>query len=260
MSMIRSIAGMLAALPLIAAAQNADPAQALVAAAEAGFWNAYNACDYAELNKRIANDVEFYTDVGGTTLGRTALVGRIRTNICGDAQVKTRRDTKPEEIRTDLLTQNGQVIGALVSGTHYFYIKRGAAAEVPEGRTRYTNLWLLNKGKWELKRAFSVDHQPFGAPTKIAAAAEPMSAARIDNYVGTFTGPRVPPFVFARENGALTVAFEGKKLVLHPLAKANVFLVKENNVEVEFDGGDAGPARSLVVRMNGNTMGEATRQ
>ena len=260
MHIVRRVAALLALVPLIATAQSSNPAQAQVIAAEAAFWQAYNACDYAELDKRIANDVEFYHDVGGLTLGRAALVNNLRKSICGNPQLKLRRELKPDDMRVDILKESGKVYAVLTTGTHYFHEKRGTSVEELTGRARFAQLWVPRKGQWELKRVFSFDHQPFGAASTIAAAAAPLTAAQIDNYVGTFIGQGLPPLVFTRANDRLVVKFEEKNLVLHPLAKANFFLIKENNAEVEFNGGDTGPARSLVVRMNGKQIGAASRK
>ncbi|QBE62183.1 nuclear transport factor 2 family protein [Pseudoduganella lutea] len=252
-----SLFSLLAAAPLLAAAQSTPQSQ--VETAEAGFWQAYNACDHAAIGSRLANDVEFYHDMGGSLKGKDALAGAVRNNICGNPQQKTRRQAEKSQVF--LLKQGEKVYGALVTGEHIFHVKRGTAAEVTEGRARYSHVWLQKSpGAWELSRAVSYDHQPFGAPPATAAASSALTAAQIDRYVGEFTGKGMPPLAFARTGNELTVAYEGKNLVLHPLDKPHTFVVKENNAEVEFRAGAAGPATALVVRMNGNEIGEAQRK
>ncbi|WBS04891.1 nuclear transport factor 2 family protein [Pseudoduganella sp. SL102] len=248
---------LLAAAPLFANAQ-ATP-QSQVEAAEAAFWQAYNACDHATIASRLAGDVEFYHDMGGALKGKDSLGAAVRNNICGNPQEKTRRQAGESQVF--LLKQGAQVYGALVSGTHTFHIKRGTAAEATEGKARYSHVWLQKSpGTWELSRAVSYDHQPFGAAPATAAAKSALTAAQIERYVGEFTGQGMPPLAFSRAGNDLTVAFEGKNLVLHPLDKPHTFLVKENNAEVEFKADASGPATALVVRMNGNPIGEAKRK
>lgn len=252
-----SVAGLLAAAPLLAAAQSTPQSQ--VEAAETAFWQAYNTCDHAAIASRLANDVEFYHDKGGSLKGKDGLGAAVRNNICGTPQQKTRRQA--DESQVFLLRQGDQVYGALVNGTHTFHIKRGAAAEATEGRARYSHVWLQKSpGAWELSRAISYDHQPFGAPPAIGAAKAPLTASQIDRYVGEFAGEGMPPLAFSRAGNDLTVVYQGMNLVLHPLDKPHTFLVRENNAEVEFRAEAGAPATALVVRMNGTAIGEARRK
>lgn len=257
MTLMRPLAGLLAALPLIASAQT--PSIAQVEAAEKALWQAYNSCDHAAFGARLAADVEFYHDLGGVMKGRQAVADAVRNNICGNAQNKTRREGTPD-IKVFPLKQGEQVYGAVVSGSHLFHAKVGGAAEAPEGRARFTHVWLSKGGAWELSRVMSYDHQPFGAAPATPAADAALSAAQIDRYVGNFAGPGMPPLAFTRSGDNLTVAFEGKQLVLHPLAKANTFLVKEHNAEAEFADPAGGQSNSVIIRMNGRPIGEAKRQ
>ena len=249
----------LALLPAAAFGQSSPQAQ--VEAAENAFWQAYNNCDYKVMDERVADDVEFFHDMGGVLKGRAAVVDAVRKNICGNPQHKVRREGQPAELKSSVLKQGNEVYGVFVTGTHLFHARNGANAEMPEGRARYAHLWLQKApGQWKLARVFSYEHQPYGAAPAVAEAKGSLSAEQIDRYVGEFTGPGMPPLAFARTNGELTVAFEGKKLVLHPLAKAHTFLVRENNAEVEFAAGASGPATGVVVRMNGTPIGEAKRK
>ena len=45
-----------------------------IPALDAAFWTAYNTCDVAAMPPFFTEDVEFYHDKGGITLGRDALV------------------------------------------------------------------------------------------------------------------------------------------------------------------------------------------
>lgn len=256
MNPARTIALLLSALPLLASAQTATVAQ--VEAAEKSFWQGYNSCDYKALESTLAADVEFYHDMGGPTKSKAALIGLVRTNICGNAQHKVRRQAGTDA-KTFLLKQGDAVYGALVTGSHFFHAKHGAAAEAPEGRALYSHLWLNNAGKWELSRVVSYEHGPFSAAPAAPVAATALTAAQIERYAGNFAGPGMPPLVFSRTGENLTVAYEGKQLVLHPLAKADTFVIKENNAEVEF-APVSGQAQSVVIRMNGKAIGEAKRQ
>jgi len=50
-------------------------------------FEAYNHCDLKKFDSLLADDVEFYHDQGGVTLGHAALTESVRNNICtGDTQ------------------------------------------------------------------------------------------------------------------------------------------------------------------------------
>lgn len=245
-----------AAMPLFVHAQ--DNVTAEVTAAEQALWKSYNSCDHAAFGARLAADVEFYHDQGGLMRGKAAVVDAVRNNICGNPQHKTRREAA--DVKVFPLKQGDKVYGAVVSGSHVFHGTHGGAQEAPEGRARFDHVWLHKGGTWELSRVLSYDHQPFGAAPATPAAAAPLAAAEIDRYVGNFAGPGMPPLAFSRTGANLTVAFEGKQLILHPLARPHTFLVKENNAEVEFADPAGGRADSVVIRMNGRAIGEARRK
>src|SRR5215468_11560901 len=50
-------------------------------------FDAYNHCDLKKFDSLLADDVEFYHDQGGVTLGHAALTESVKNNICtGDTQ------------------------------------------------------------------------------------------------------------------------------------------------------------------------------
>ena len=77
-------------LPLIlffctaASAQN-EPSGLLetMQALDTQLFNAANHCDYEKLTAMVDENLEFYHDLGGLTLGRPAFLDSIRDNTCG---------------------------------------------------------------------------------------------------------------------------------------------------------------------------------
>jgi hypothetical protein len=53
------------------------------AALDAALFDSYNKCDLDKFASFFVDDVEFYHDQGGVTLGKTALTESIKKNICG---------------------------------------------------------------------------------------------------------------------------------------------------------------------------------
>lgn len=146
-----------------ATAQAADPPDAAVAAVterERVFWSAYSACAVADLPALIAEDVEFYHDRGGITLGRDALVESVRKNLCSNPDFRIRRAEVPGTVRVFALKKDGVVYGAIASGEHTFDIVEKGKAPVRDGLARFTTLWLLKDGTWRMSRVRSYDHGP----------------------------------------------------------------------------------------------------
>jgi hypothetical protein len=61
-----------------------------VGALDAALFDAYNHCDLEKFGSFISDDVEFYHDQGGVTLGKANLVDSVKKNICG----KTARELR----------------------------------------------------------------------------------------------------------------------------------------------------------------------
>jgi hypothetical protein len=137
-----------------------DPTTATVQDRERVFWSAYNDCAVASMPALIAEDVEFYHDRGGVTLGRDALVESVRKNLCSNPDYRIRREEVAGTVRVFTLKKEGVVYGAVVSGEHTFDIVEKGKPPVRDGLARFTTLWLLRDGAWRMSRVLSYDHGP----------------------------------------------------------------------------------------------------
>ena len=54
-----------------------------IASVDAALFDAYNRCDLVKFSSFFPDDVEFYHDQGGVTLGNAKLTESIQKNICG---------------------------------------------------------------------------------------------------------------------------------------------------------------------------------
>ena len=250
------LTGLLAATPLMALAQGVPgtaPELAAVAKADTAYWNAYNQCDYPTLDKYTAQDVEFYHDIGGVTLGRAQLTDSVRKNICGNPQRKVRREAVAANVRTALLKQGDKVYGAVITGEHRFFYN---SQPKPTDQARFTMLWLRTNDSWQLKRVLSYDHAPVPYVNERVAAT--LSAADLDRLTGAYAGKLQPLFAIVRAGANLSVDVNGKPMTLYPLDK-NTFFVKEQDITVQFKPA-SGTAQSFVVRMQGSPVDEPRRQ
>ena len=122
-----------------AQSEKSDPAQMILIKDES-FWAGYNTCDYGRMSGYVADDVEFYHDKGGITLGKINLIDSIRKNLCGNPNFHTRREAVVGTVKTYLLKNSNTIYGAIIEGDHYFYNSYDGKPERREGLARFTTL------------------------------------------------------------------------------------------------------------------------
>ena len=109
---------------------------------------AYNQCDLEKFASFIAEDVEFYHDQGGVTLGREALTDAIKKNICG----KVTRELVPGSLQ--VYPMKG--FGAVEIGVHRFHHPGNDSEGI--GEAQFIHLWRYKDGAWKITRVISYDH------------------------------------------------------------------------------------------------------
>lgn len=120
---------------------------ATIRALDAALFDAYNRCDLPKFSSLVADDVEFYHDQGGITLGNAALTESIRKNICG----RVTRQLTPGTLRAEPMKN----IGAIEIGSHRFFENGNPVAT---GEAEFTMLWTSKDGAWKLSRVLSYNH------------------------------------------------------------------------------------------------------
>jgi len=122
------------------------------------FDEAFNQCKLNVLEKYIAPDLEFFHDKGGTQ-NRAQFLEAIKKNICSNPNGKPIRTLVAGSSQVFPMENNGVLYGAVQMGVHRFDTK-GADIAV-EGYTvaKFTHVWLIRNGRWQLKSAISYDHQ-----------------------------------------------------------------------------------------------------
>lgn len=133
--------------PLDAIKSQADLDKAITAL-DAALFDSYNRCDLEKFRSFFAEDVEFYHDQGGVTLGAQALTDSVKKNICGS-------DVRRELVPGSLQVYYMKGYGAVEIGVHRFLHPKTNGA-VGEGR--FINLWQYKDGTWKITRAISYDH------------------------------------------------------------------------------------------------------
>ena len=146
----------LAALAIFATSANAQTRQGLppadelyktVAGLDAALFDAYNHCNLDKLGSMVAEDLEFYHDKTGLSVGRQPFVDAIKANICG----KVHRELVPGTLEVYPLKD----YGAVEIGVHRF-----THPDDPHslGEAKFVTVWQLKDGVWKITRAISFDH------------------------------------------------------------------------------------------------------
>ena len=122
--------------------------ESTIRALDTALFAAYNQCDLAKFASFIADDVEFYHDKGGVTLGKEALTDSVKKNICG----KVTRELVPGTLQAYPM----KGFGAVEIGTHRFHHPGNESEGI--GEAQFIHLWRYKDGEWKITRVISYDH------------------------------------------------------------------------------------------------------
>ena len=126
-----------------------DQLFANVAALDKQIFDAYNSCDLATISKLVADDLEFYHDKTGLSVGKSTFLDAIQNNICG----KVHRELTPGTLEVHPLAHYGAVEIGMHRFTHPNQPSEG------DGEAKFITLWRYRDGAWQLTRAISYDHE-----------------------------------------------------------------------------------------------------
>ncbi len=116
---------------------------------DAALFDAYNRCDLEKFSSFFVDNVEFYHDQGGLTLGKAALTDSVKKNICG----KTTRELVPGTLQVYYMKS----YGAIEMGVHRFH-HPGHEDTEGVGEGKFVHLWQYKDGAWKITRVISYDH------------------------------------------------------------------------------------------------------
>ena len=128
-------------------AQPADELYRTVSALDTALFDSYNSCDLEKFKSFFTDDLEFYHDQGGLTVGSQTVTEQVKKNICG-------------KVRRELVAGTLQVYpmhgyGAVEVGSHRFQPAKGGE---PTGEAKFIHLWQKKDGAWKITRVISYDH------------------------------------------------------------------------------------------------------
>jgi hypothetical protein len=149
--LVASLAGPVRAqtVPALENIKSQEELDQAITSLDAALFDSYNRCDLVKFGNFFADDVEFYHDQGGLTLGKANLTESVRKNICG----KVTR----ELVRGTLQVHLMKGFGAVEMGVHRFH-HPGHEDTEPVGEGKFIHLWQYRGGAWKITRAISYDH------------------------------------------------------------------------------------------------------
>jgi ketosteroid isomerase-like protein len=136
-------------VPALEDMKNQEELDKAIGALDAALFDSYNHCDLEKFSSFFTDDVEFYHDQGGVTLGKAKLTESVKDNICG----KVARELVPGTLQ--VYPMKGY--GALEMGVHRF-LHPGHDDTQPVGEAKFVHLWQCKDGKWKITRVISYDH------------------------------------------------------------------------------------------------------
>lgn len=119
----------------------------------------FNQIDTSQVKALITANFEFYHDEHGVTDSKRAFIHNI--DIIRDLPFKTWRTLVTESMEVFPLYKNNskELYGAIQNGVHEFYQQNEGEDARKTNTARFTHLWIIENGKWKLKRVLSYDHQ-----------------------------------------------------------------------------------------------------
>jgi hypothetical protein len=115
----------------------------------------FASCDAAKANAIFADDVEFYHDEAGLSVGEQVRENTRRLSASCPSTRGVTRSIVPGSLRVFPI----EGYGAVQMGAHRFD-ERGASTST---LTRFVHVWRLQDGQWRLTRVLSLDHHPVEA-------------------------------------------------------------------------------------------------
>ncbi|MGI9532990.1 hypothetical protein [Lutimonas sp.] len=153
----------------------------------------FNECNLNVFKELLPEKFEFYHDKDGITKSREEFINTLKTNVCNAGENNIKRVLEKGSIEVFPLYNNTELYGAIQTGRHSF------------GSTiaRFTNLWLLDDGKWMPARIMSYDHKMNTSPIVSNVEFIKLSPEEMLVYLGSYEFS--PDFI-------LSIVTEGDKI------------------------------------------------
>src|SRR4051794_17734536 len=117
-------------------------------------------CDAARMRAMVTPDVEFYHDKGGVIAHDADGLVADYMKECQARKAPDAWRSRRELVRSSLAVDPVPGHGAIETGEHLFYERKGGGPEKLAGRARFAIVWRLDPDGWKMSRALSYSHAP----------------------------------------------------------------------------------------------------
>lgn len=121
-----------------------------VLAQDQRLFGAFNTCDLKTLGEMVTDDLQFFHDQDGLSVGRAPFLQAVSNNVCG----KFTRSLEPGSVEVWRMPN----YGAIEIGVHRFHHLDGS----PDGLGKFMIVWKESGGHWVMAQSFSYDHSEAG--------------------------------------------------------------------------------------------------
>ena len=151
LSVIVLLAGLAAGqnVPVLDSIKTPEELNKAVTTLDASVFDAFNRCEVDKFATFFTDDVEFYHDRDGLSVGTADLAESVKKNICG----KVTRELVPGTLQVYPLPG----YGAVETGVHRFH-HPGHDDTEPVGEGKFLHVWQCKNGQWKITRVISYDH------------------------------------------------------------------------------------------------------
>ena len=122
-----------------------------IANLDSAFFGAFNRRDIAGIKNFLAEELEFYHDLGGVT------------NYGQNIEAFERNFHNKRKLRRELVKGSMEVspikdFGAVQLGEHLFYVTEEGEKEKLSSKAKFVHLWQNKNGSWKITRIISYAH------------------------------------------------------------------------------------------------------
>jgi hypothetical protein len=231
-----------------------DATRRAVLAADAHYWQTFNACDLRAMAPLLTTDVEFYHDRTGLTVTRQGVLDSLRKGPCADPAMHLRREAVAGSVKFHPLAGGF----ALLTGQHRFVVERHGQAPYVDGQAEFAAVWQWASGQWRMRRIVSYDHAP--VPYVPPASHRALTPEQARRCIGRYRTASSGELAVTAEGDHLRLVSGPLSVTLQPMS-ATRFAAQERDLQFEFEAGarSDGRAPSVTVYEHGAPVATGTR-
>jgi hypothetical protein len=237
----------------VSAQTKSDSVTVVIQHLDSTFWNAYNNCDTNSIKNYFTENVEFYHDKGGITLGASVLTQSLAKNLCSNVNYHLRREAVAGTVKVFPMLTNNILYGAVITGEHKFYITQNNKPEFVDGEANFTHLWLLTDGIWKMSYILSYNHH--SAPFVNTKKEIQLSIKQLDKLAGAYKSDQSGKLQLKREAKTLILSDAKNSYTLYPQS-ATLFFTKDRDLIFDFIFAENGKPIKMTIKEHGSVVDE----